>query len=518
MGYRTSVSIAVLVGLVSAAAAQQTTIVIESGTVRADDLRFAVRLESTVEVNGVQNDVLLDSGIRIAVRADGRPDCRGEAVRTPSAAFAFRPQGCIPGESCVALRALILPLGAVDPIASGSLLYSCRLAADIPPGRYPLGCANAGAADPNGDRVDVACVGGEVEVESSTVLRGGDERAAAGQSGAVDVTLFSNEAVRQVSATLDFAPLLARGGSRPACRVTGATASFGYLPSGCVPGVTCTGVQASLESAAPFIHAATLFTCGVDVPLATAVGEYPVRFTAAGGTTDGGGAAAVETVNGSVRVIGPASPTPVPPTPLPGLGALEVGAASGAPGATVEIAVTLRTGQPIGGIQNDLHFAVDAPVIIAADGKPACELAADVDWFPGSTVALQPPACVPDVTCTGLRAVLLTGTAGGVIPDGTVLYTCAFAIDPAASGGIALPCSNQLGSTPQGQAVPLTCSAGRIDVVDPTPLPTSTPVSGSNPQTGGSSSGGCAVSEPAARAWWLLLPTLALLSRRRPRR
>jgi hypothetical protein len=520
MGYRTSVSIAVLVGVLRAAQAQQATIVIESGSVRADDLHFAVRLDSTVEVSGVQNDILLDSGIAIARRANGRPDCQeNPSIEKAGSSFAFQPTGCIPGDSCIAVRALVLSFHDLSPIPDGSSLYSCRLAADTPPGDYTLACANAGASDPNGVSVGAGCVDGEITVESSTVLRAGFAASAAGETVAIDVTSYSNEAATGIAVDLDFAPLLARGVSGPACvPAGGATATFAFLPDGCSPGVTCTGVHAALESAAPFATGETLFTCGVDLPAGAARGEYPVRLANGSGDAP----AHVTTADGLIRVTGPPrSPTEPSMTPTPARSTIEIGSASGAPGDTVEIAVTLRTDEIVGGVQNDLHFDPRAP-IAAADGQPACVLAAGVDWFPASTIAFQPPACVPDVTCTGVRAVLLTATAGGVIPDGAALYTCTVAIDPAARGSVALPCSNQLGSTPQGQAVPLNCAAGRIDVVEPsatpsaTPLPTTTPVSGSNPQTGGSSNSGCAISEPAAGGWWLLPPLMLLARMRAP--
>lgn len=507
----------------AAVAADDTVIVIESSRARADAPRFHVRLDTGVEVAGVAHEIAFPPGLSLATRFDGRPRCApNEAINKGASPFRFLPTGCVPGESCTGLHALVLAIDNVDPIPSGSELYACTLAPATPPGRYPLRCRAAEASDPSGERLDAACADGEVEVIASTVLAGYGAGAVGGPA-TLDVRLYSNEATTALAADLDVAPLLVAGASAPACaaRDAGVAASFAYLPDGCTPGATCTGVRAALAAPMSFAHDAVLLTCGLTVPDGVPPGGYVLRVAAGSGTTASGAAANV--VGGATLIsVGPPgpteSPTPVRATPTPGRSSIEIGVARGAPGEIVDLPVTLHTGEVVGGVQNDVSFEPRAAILADGDGRPACTPHPSVDWLAGPEFSFQPPACVPGATCSAVRALLLAAELGSGIADGTVLYTCAVAIDPAAAGSIPLPCSRSEATTPQGQRLPLTCTAGRVEVLAPSPTPTVTPESSVNPQ-GGSSSDGCTVGDAAPAPWWLALAPALLLARtcrRRP--
>jgi hypothetical protein len=441
------------------------------------------------------------------------------------------PIGCTPGVSCTTVRSLVLSLETVDPIPSGSILYSCVLGADTAAGHYALDCLNAVASSPEGTEVPATCVDGEIEVAASTVLRVGNDFARPGDRSLISVTLFSTEGAASVTADLHIDGLPVRGVSTPACVAPSddVAATFDYLPDGCTPGANCTGVHVVAEtiSGAPFATGAVLFTCGIDVPLSTADGEYAVQLSGASGTTAGGAAANVSVGEGKVAVGGPpSSPTvsvtpPPVETPTPALSRMAIGSASGAPGSIVQFAVTLATDENISGVQNDLHFEPQAAVVALPGRVPDCTVAPFLDWIDGPEFSFQPPACIPGIDCTGIRALLITKENGTLIPSGAVLYTCNVAIDPGASGSSGLVCDNTHGSTPEGQPLDVSCTDGRIDVVALTPEPTATalpptPTLPGGSQVDSSSMGGsgCQTAPASGGAWIMLAPLLLALRRR----
>ncbi len=101
-------------------------------------LRFEAGAESTV---GVEVDVAFDPRLPIGTAAGGRPDCTVEpAINKPQTTFAFQPVGCRPGTNCTGVRAVVVAVDNTAPIATGSLLFHCRV--PIPPtfspGVYPV--------------------------------------------------------------------------------------------------------------------------------------------------------------------------------------------------------------------------------------------------------------------------------------------------------------------------------------------------------------------------------------------
>ena len=128
---------------------------------------MSVSLETEVEVAGTQNDVTFPSGIGVVAKNNGKPECAvNEAIEKGGTSFAYQPSGCTPGDTCTGIRALVLALDNVDPIPSGSVLYTCEVSidADVENGTYPLVCSNAGASDPDGVAVATDCDAGDVFV------------------------------------------------------------------------------------------------------------------------------------------------------------------------------------------------------------------------------------------------------------------------------------------------------------------------------------------------------------------
>jgi len=129
---------------------------------------FRVRLKAVgTEVAGVQNDIVFDPRLPVAVTATGAPNCIVNAViDKPQTAFAFLPEGCRSGVDCTTVRALVLAIDNVAAIPSGALLYTCAVdvPAAAPGGTYVLRCANPGASDPSGHAVAAQCFGGAITV------------------------------------------------------------------------------------------------------------------------------------------------------------------------------------------------------------------------------------------------------------------------------------------------------------------------------------------------------------------
>jgi hypothetical protein len=118
-------------------------------------------------VAGVQADIAFDSiNTPVAATGSGRPDCMvNPAIGKEATAFAFQPPGCT-GTGCTAFRALVLSFSNVDPIADGSVLYTCNV--NISPGAaagtYPLTISNVGMSTPDGQAIDSTGTDGQIDV------------------------------------------------------------------------------------------------------------------------------------------------------------------------------------------------------------------------------------------------------------------------------------------------------------------------------------------------------------------
>jgi hypothetical protein len=140
-----------------------------SATVAPDGMvAVAVTLASGVyPVAGVQADIAVDRGLSVAALPDGKPDCQvNPDINKPASAFSFEPFGCQPGVNCRGVRALVLAVDNVDPIADGAVLFTCgvRVAVDTPPGTYSILLSGVVAGDPNGETWGTIVHSGEINV------------------------------------------------------------------------------------------------------------------------------------------------------------------------------------------------------------------------------------------------------------------------------------------------------------------------------------------------------------------
>ena len=162
--------------------------------------------------------------------------------------------------------------------------------------------------------MSATCVDGEIEVAAEHGAERWQRLRRPGDTSLINVSVYSTEAAASVTADLHIDGLPIRGISTPACVTPSddVSATFAYVPDGCTPGATCTGVHvvAETDSGAPFATGSVLFTCGVDVPLSTADGEYAVQLSGASGTTAGGAAANISVGDGKVTVGGPRARRP----------------------------------------------------------------------------------------------------------------------------------------------------------------------------------------------------------------
>jgi hypothetical protein len=107
-------------------------------------------------IAGTQNDIVFDpTQIAVARDASGRPACTANRqVQKDATAFSFVPKDC--GNNCTTVRALVLSLSNVDPIADGSVLYTCRvqIRPEAASGTHRLKLTKVGFSDPAGRAID----------------------------------------------------------------------------------------------------------------------------------------------------------------------------------------------------------------------------------------------------------------------------------------------------------------------------------------------------------------------------
>jgi hypothetical protein len=110
-------------------------------------------------VAGAQNDVTFDAvHTPVVAKSAGKPQCApNRAIGKDATAFAFRPSKCA-GAKCTGMRALVLSLSDVRPIADGAVLYTCtvRIPRSAQPGTYPLAISAVSLSTPDGREVPAA--------------------------------------------------------------------------------------------------------------------------------------------------------------------------------------------------------------------------------------------------------------------------------------------------------------------------------------------------------------------------
>jgi hypothetical protein len=140
---------------------------------------------------------------------------------------------------------------------------------------------------------------------------------------------------------------------------------------------------------------------------------------------------------------------------------LEVGRVTGAPGATIDVDVALRTlGYAVTELHQELGFDRFAAVAVAG-ARPACRVGDGLATDSASFTFL-PAGCTPGVDCASVRVDIATGDA---IPDGAVVYRCSVDIDdsePAPSCSHALTCGSGEARMQNGDPLDLDCVDGGV--------------------------------------------------------
>jgi hypothetical protein len=333
------------------------------------------------EVAGTQNDITFgaDSGIAIAARSNGRPDCAvNPDIEKGGTSFAFQPSGCTAGTDCTGIRALVLALDNVDPIPDGSVLYTCQvaIAGDATAGDKTLSNTNAGASDPDGGALTTTGQDGRVIVEgggaSDATIIINDASGDAGTTTSFDVALETGTDVAGTQNDIAFADPLsipARSNGRPDCAVNpdiekGGT-SFAFQPSGCTAGTDCTGIRAlvlALDNVDPIPTGSVLYTCQLAIA-AGATGTATLTCNNPGASDPDGGALDTDCQDGTVTIGGGGDNTPTStPTETPS-GEVTPTATATVSGVATSTATVTRTrtipGPPSG--NDDDGCAIAAP-------------------------------------------------------------------------------------------------------------------------------------------------------------
>jgi hypothetical protein len=118
-------------------------------------------------VAATENEIGFDPAAPMGTKINGKPDCTvNPEIEKTATAFSFLPSGCS-GVTCTTVRAIVLSIDNITPIADGSVLYTCRinLLPDAPPGKYPLILSGVSLASPSGAAIfDVLTIDGTVTV------------------------------------------------------------------------------------------------------------------------------------------------------------------------------------------------------------------------------------------------------------------------------------------------------------------------------------------------------------------
>ncbi|MFI5367037.1 MAG: hypothetical protein ACHQ4J_15595, partial [Candidatus Binatia bacterium] len=282
-------------------------------------MTIAVTLRTSgAAVAGTQNDLHFDGmTITVAARTDGSPDCTVDPViHKDSTSFAFLPHGCV-GAACTSVRALVVALDNVNPIADGSVLYTCNvdIAAGAVDGVYAVTIDNIVLSDPNGSALHgVGGVDGQVFVGATptptftwTPRPVATPTAIATATAALPAAaLRVSSAAGEAGARVTIAVTLQTGGARiagtqndlhvdgtnislaaqpdgtPDCTVEPAIrkngTAFAFVPYGCV-GAACTSVRVlvfAFDNVDPIADGSVLYQCTVAVAAGAANGVYAV--------------------------------------------------------------------------------------------------------------------------------------------------------------------------------------------------------------------------------------------------
>ena len=293
-------------------------------------------------------------------------------------------------------------------------------------------------------------------VAHAVVIQIGSGSGAPGDVVPIDVTVATEgSAVLATQNRIDFtrqAYIAAREDGTPDCAVNpdidkGATA-FRFLPLDCDPAVDCTSVRnfvLSFGNLVPIDDGARLYTCAVRIAADAAEASYPLTIAEAASSAAGGVLLPTTGTSGAVTSVPPPAADVV------------IGSATGEPGDTVQIGVTLSLIDPnaaIAGVQAYFGFDPAAPVAAKPNQQPDCT-ANEAISLDVRTFAFTPAGCTPGDDCAGVHALILATDSSAPFADGTQLFTCAVAIGAETPAGTyPLPAGEMLGSDADGGPVP----------------------------------------------------------------
>lgn len=327
----------------------------------------AVTLESGgASIAGTQNDIEIRPPLNLA--ADDR-SCVVNPAIDKTGFFHVLP--CETDGACVRLRALVLSLHSVDPIA-GSELYHCRLVidGDAPPGVYPVAITEAYASDPRGNPLVTAGVGGRVIVsDGSTATVRVDDTTAGADRGFPELPVRLVDGAGASTLTVDLvlsdAVYITSGvANEPRCEgvLPGISTAFAFQPPGCSrDGGTCTTMRATINASAALPSDAVLFQCALFPVPVLEPGDY-VADCAATAAAPGGAPVPAVCLPGVLRLVDPyLNPSPAPTDATPTVGPAGV---HGSPTPTARLGLGSPTPTPT--------FAID---VFGSGDTDGCQVA-----------------------------------------------------------------------------------------------------------------------------------------------
>jgi hypothetical protein len=275
-------------------------------------------------VIATQNRIDFGREAYIPAKQNGQPDCTvNPAIDKEATGFRFLPLGCDPTADCSGVRVFVLSFDNLDPIADG-LLYTCqvKIDADAPDSTQALPLAELGASAPGGVLLPAAGDDGAVTVLDliDVRVRVSDASGTAGGETVFKATLeFVDEGMDVDDVQLDVGfdpaatPVLKMLGGAPACTANAGigreTSAFSFLPDGCVPESTCTGVRALISTdtnPTPIPLGADLFACTIRL---LSAGTHDLTATNPASNEPDDAPLLTEAVGGKVTV----EPAPPPP-------------------------------------------------------------------------------------------------------------------------------------------------------------------------------------------------------------
>ncbi len=241
------------------------------------------------QIAALESDLAFPASAPIAAKANGRPDCTVNLdINKGATSFGFLPVNCS-GAACTTVRAIVISFDDSNPIADGSVLFTCSLNVDASAsGRLDYTFSGTILSDPGGAKVlDSGDQDGELCVATAPPPRCPTPRP--GPSGpaiwipdqtalpvpsAITVRLANDPTeIAALESDLTFpvtAPIAAKANGKPDCTVNpdidkNAT-TFGFRPPGC-SGSACTTMRVivlAIDNTNAIPVGSPLFTCNID--------------------------------------------------------------------------------------------------------------------------------------------------------------------------------------------------------------------------------------------------------------